>query len=609
MNEWKKMKPLKLTIETILYILIFTLALLLRFYNLGATPLSEGEAKWAFQAYQIANSSPEIHDTGIGPQPAYLFLTNFLFDLFGSTNFLARFWPALAGVLLILLPLFFRHEFGSVASLIATAGLALDPGLVTVSRQAGGPMMALAFGTMGLALWHVRKQDSRIQVLAGISSGLALLSGQALLIGASGLFLAWFIHRYIKRTRSAKQEPNQPASTESIPDRKVIPPWIADARTVILSSGLTIILVGTYFFQHPQGLAAWFQMLPSYLTGWISSPEVSTGQLMVASLVYQPLALLLALIGIIRWLVRQSLGEEPEPFSLFFLLLWVIISLLLSFLYPGRQVSDLVWTLVPLWILAADALKVYIPQGKPNLISLLQAGLILVLTALFWNTLIATGHVVTSTTWETIGLRFGILIGIISLGGLTTVLVSLGWSWETSRNGLMWGIVIAFSIYLFSVMWGASQLRANQPQELWSQPPATGQADLLNDTMQDLSRWKTGLSQQIDAVSIVDVPSLRWVLRDYPNIRFETGLPTGALPSIIITRQEQEAPTLTAAYRGQDFAWWVNPGWASALPPNPIEWLTFRKAPLFNEKLILWARSDLFPGGAMESNTNSDETP
>jgi len=233
----------------------------------------------------------------------------------------------------------------------------------------------------------------------------------------------------------------------------------------------------------------------------------------------------------------------------------------------------------------------------------------LVLLALFWNTLIATSQIATSTTWEMIGLRFGILIGIISLGGLTTVLVSLGWSWETSRNGLMWGLIIAFSIYLTSVMWGASQLRANQPPELWSHPPATGQADLLMDTMGNLSRWKTGLTEQIDGISLVDTPSLRWVLRDYPNVHYETGLPTGTLPSVIITRQEQEAPSLTASYRGQDFSWCVNPGWTGALPPNPLEWLTFRKAPLFNEMLILWARSDLFPGGTLELNTDFHEIP
>jgi predicted membrane-bound mannosyltransferase len=602
------MKLPRLTIESILYILVFVLALSLRFYNLGETPLSDDEAGWAFQAWQISNSSPEIQETGIGPQPAYLCLTSFLFDLFGANNFLARFWPALSGALLIFLPIFFRRELRGIVALIAMTGLALDPGLVTVSRQAGGPMMAFAFGSIGVGFWHIRKQDPGMQVLAGIAGGLALLSGPAVLIGLTGICLAWFVNRRIIKARSENEEANQSTLSESDPNPKITSTWAVEARMAVLSTGLTILLVGTCFFTHPQGLAAWLQMLPAYLSGWITSPDVSIGQIIAALLVYQPLAVLLTLLGVIRWLIRQGLGEELEPFSLSFLYLWVIASLLMNLLYPGRKTNDLVWTLVPLWITAADAMKIYIPKGKSNLISLLQAGLILVLAALFWNTLIATSQIVTSITLETTGLRFGILIGIISLGGLTTVLVSWGWSWETSRNGLMWGVLLALSIYLISAMWGASQLRTNQPQELWSHPPAIGQADLFMATMQDLSRWKTGLANQIDAVSIVDAPSLRWILRDYPNIHFNTGFPLGTLPSIIITRQDQEAPALTTSYRGQDFSWWIWPGWNNALPENPLEWFTFRKAPLYNEKLILWAQSDLFSGGTSDSNPNTNET-
>jgi hypothetical protein len=36
------------------------------------------------------------------------------------------------------------------------------------------------------------------------------------------------------------------------------------------------------------------------------------------------------------------------------------------------------------------------------------------------------------------------------------------------------------------------------------------------------------------------------------------------------------------------------------LPDNFIDWLTFRDAPLINEQIILWVRSDLFSGAAQE---------
>jgi hypothetical protein len=122
-------------------------------------------------------------------------------------------------------------------------------------------------------------------------------------------------------------------------------------------------------------------------------------------------------------------------------------------------------------------------------------------------------------------------------------------------------------------------------------------------TVRDLSNWKTGFPDMVNIVSTVDAPSLRWVLRDYANLRFVTQPPVGELPEIMITRQEHEAPALTTSYQGQDFAWWIRPAWQGALPPDIINWLTFRQAPLVNEQIILWGRGDLFPGGSVNQGT------
>jgi hypothetical protein len=121
----------------------------------------------------------------------------------------------------------------------------------------------------------------------------------------------------------------------------------------------------------------------------------------------------------------------------------------------------------------------------------------------------------------------------------------------------------------------------------------------------DLSEWHTGLPQSIDIVATVDSAALRWALRSFRDARFVSTPASGELPAIMITRQEELFPSLTASYRGQDFTWWLAPGWSSALPPNPVGWLTYHEAPVLEEQIILWARSDLFPGG----NLLSQESP
>jgi hypothetical protein len=133
--------------------------------------------------------------------------------------------------------------------------------------------------------------------------------------------------------------------------------------------------------------------------------------------------------------------------------------------------------------------------------------------------------------------------------------------------------------------------------------------DLLSSTLDDFSRNSTGLASHLEMVSLVDTPSLRWALRDYPNAQFSSSLSPAERPPVVITRLVDETPSWAATYRGQDFVWWTWPGWEGALPEKMIDWIVFREAPLRNEKIILWVRNDLFPGGVLTSDQNGTSTP
>ena len=151
--------------------------------------------------------------------------------------------------------------------------------------------------------------------------------------------------------------------------------------------------------------------------------------------------------------------------------------------------------------------------------------------------------------------------------------------------------------------------RKNGAQDLWPILPTPGQADQLILTLSDLSSWNTGLKDQLEIVALVDSPdkqwdALRWELRRYPNAHFKTSLSVGETPPVVITRQGTELPGLVENYRGQDFIWRQYPGWQGIFPPNLINWLAFRQAPLSQDRIILWARGDIFPGGTLESSEN-----
>jgi hypothetical protein len=561
--------PNRLSIERLLFFLIVLLALALRLLNLGAAPLAEGEAELALKAFDVARGERAALD----PQPGYVAITGVTFALFGSSEFAARLWPALIGGLLTLVPFFFRRILGREAALILALGLALDPGLVALSRQADGPMLAvgLTFLALGLAF------DGSL-ALAGVAAGLALLSGPALLPGLLALILAggasWVL--------VGGGEPFLPAWQNQ-----------NSLRNGLLAALLTLVLVGTLFLRFPEGLSAWLAGLPVYLSGWAQLPTIPALRLLAALVVYQPLPLIFGLIGAVRgWLRGDRLAQG--------LSLWLGISLILALIYPARQVSDLAWALLPLWALAARELSgLLIASTDYPAVSLGQTALIFVLLALIWMNLAGLGQLVPEAQGNLI--RLAVIGGVLGLGAVTSSLVGLGWSWGAARQGLVWGLCAGLGVYTLAGMWGTSQLRVPGRMDLWAPLPESADVSLLEQTLADLSSWHIGEVASLDVTLAVDSPALRWVLRDYPGLSVvpesDESLISGS-PSIVITRQSVEEPSLAASYRGQDFALDAYPGWAGALPPNLARWLVFRLAPLQEEQVILWARVDLFPGGS-----------
>lgn len=558
------------TIENLLYIAAFILALGFRYYNLGRFPLSDVEADWALQALSLSRGeafSP-------GSQPAIITLTGFLFSIFGSSNALARFWPALAGSALVFFPVFFRDKLGRNAALIMAFGLALDPGLVSLSRQVGSPMLAISFTSLSLGFAYIG-----MLIPAGILAGLALLSGPAFIYGLVVLLLAWFAARAFNLPRIYGQNSVEPESKKA-----------AYIKGLLALVG-TLLIAGTSFFQFPQGLGAWLGSIPAYFSGWLNPAVVPVFRPVAALLIYQPIAVIFGVISSFHhW--RDKHDFVPH------LVMWSAVAIFLAVIYPARQVSDIVWAIIPLWALAAIELgDLSELESEQRYIAVGQAGLIFILLAVLWLNFAGLTQPVPDPQAYT--LRLVVIGGLLALGVVTTVLIGLGWSWEIARTGAILGLCAGLGVYMISNIWNSSQLRPYRQQDLWAGAPTTGDSDLLYSTIGDISEWNTGLRNRIDITVAVDSPALHWLLRDFSQVEFlpdQSAPAAGDTPSIVILQDTQEELSIGASYRGQDFAWWVTPGWQGSLPSDLPNWLTTRNAPLELEGLILWAREDLFPG-------------
>ncbi len=293
------MKNFQPTLEHALYALALALAVGLRFLFLGALPLSDFEADWALQALRVTQG---LHPA-IGSNPAYVHLTAILFFIFSGTNFLARFWPALAGCALIPAAWLLRGRFGRIPALVLAFGLALDPGLVAMSHLAGGPMLAITCIVLTGLFWLNGQRP-----FAGFFAGVALLSGPSVWFGLLGLALAWALTTVFSRRPGSldkkRAEYDQPVgkleekaeqkaaqssggspvgkqeriSAEISGEEPTVPMTMRLSRADLqgpLAWGLgTLLVLGTLFILSPTGLSAFVVSFVDFLRGWWTLSDV-----------------------------------------------------------------------------------------------------------------------------------------------------------------------------------------------------------------------------------------------------------------------------------------------------------------------------------------------
>lgn len=567
-----------------LYWLAFLIALGFRMIQLGASPLTDSEATLALQALHIAQGKAPL----LGPQPGYILFTSLLFSIIKSTNFMARFVPALVGSLLVFAPYFFREKIKPLPALILAFFLAIDPGLVALSRQANGTILAVTCLLFAWGMWMNRRA-----VPAGIFAGLALLSGPSLWAGLLSLGLTWVFLKGMEIKRPQNTEANivEPSvvSPSSLPS--------LEYRPALIALFVTLLLGGTLFFLSPNGLSAWLSGLPAYLKGWTSPSVMTPGRIVLAFFAYEPLGIFLASLALIR-------GYRIRSRRILRTGLWLGVSLLLAIFY--RQTSELVWAILPLLTLGAlelsRALNIFAEERVE--VGVVVLALMILLVYIWFDVskiALDPSSQLASATLPLFGRNiqisaapYVILLGAILIIILCVSFVAFGWSVRTAWLGTTWAFMIFLGVYTLGAAWGSSGIRSQNGLELWlpDQPPV--QADLLSASVDDISEFSLGHTQS-QPVTIMGIqsPALEWVLKNH-EVEVVSELNPQVAPPIVITPIMNDLG-LPSAYRGQDFIWRERPLWDQATASSWIRWLVFRQVPRDNETIILWVRNDLFP--------------
>jgi hypothetical protein len=565
------MRKFEPTLEHAFYALALFIAVGLRFVQLGALPLSDYEAGWALQALRIVQGLRPA----VGPNPAYVHLTAVLFYIFGATNFLARFWPALAGCVLVLAAWPLRARIGRVPALILAFGLAIDPGLVAMSHLAGGPMLAIAF----LALAALTAADGR-RAAAGVFAGLALLSGPSVWLGLAGLGLAWAFGWGIGKKRPAQVEKDA-ASPEAVasPARFRPEEW----RVALFWALGTLVIVGSLFFLSPKGLPAFVASLGTFLRGWWTLSDVQLWQPFLALPAYEILPLVFGIAG----MVRAGLKRDTVSLRLG---IWALVALVLAVVYPGKQTGDLVWALLPLWVLAAAELGRHFDFIGNNLWEVAGTFTLVFAFLVFgWLNLASLTNMDLGT--DLAHTRLALLAAVVLLIALSLLLVGTGWSVSVARLGGVWGGLVALTLFTVAMTTGAAGLRQPLTVELWQPEPRTGPVGVILDVASQVSDLNRGDAAQLPLTILnEDSPVLLWLFRDW-QVQSVSELAPDATPALIITPSGDLS--LSAKYRGEPLVLHETAAWSTATSSDWLKWFVYRQFPVGQEKVILWVRSDL----------------
>lgn len=582
---------MRLRFEPVVYGAAFLLALALRLAAAGQTPLSDHEAELALQALALSRGQTAL----LGPHPLYLVLTTLWFSVFTATDWVARFWPAVVGSLLVLLPALFSDRIGKTPAVVMAVFLALDPGMVAISRQAGGPALAVFLTLLALGLWLRGGHPS----LAGVAAGLALLGGPSIWAGCFGLLAVILLSKGVNYQPTSSRGLESAQSVEE-GFRPMSPAW----RPLALTMLLTLFLGGTLFFFVPNGLGTIGQSLTAYFGGWIpgskTTNRISSGLMLLGLLLYEFLPLIFGLWRGITSIQRND-PEGGQSYRLDrFLLVWWLVALLLAVIYPSRQLPDLAWSLIPLWALAARQIVSLFSLPLHDRVPVIGQA---ILAAVIFTFISMAGVMMTIASdpqeyWFKIA-------GALALVAASIGLIAWGWSRQVAFRGALWGLTVVLTCYFLAAGWNAANLDGRGGVDLWSGASSARDGTLILSTLKNLDQWgpvKPGGPEVV--VTGVVSPSLRWLLRNVEQVSYDTALSSTSNPAVVITPLQPQL-SLASPYRGEAFVLSETIDWKQFKLGDWFRWQVFRTAPaatLVQDKIILWARSDLFPGGSVQTS-------
>lgn len=165
-------RALRFNWEKALYISIFVLALVSRFWDLGVRAISHDESLHAYYAWKLYHGqgfqhSPLMHG------PLRFHLDALTFGLFGADDFTARIPAAIFGVALVMAPILLRRWLGRRGALLTSFLFLISPTILYHQRYIRDEPFMILYGALMLwtVLSYARERSPKWLYLAAAITG------------------------------------------------------------------------------------------------------------------------------------------------------------------------------------------------------------------------------------------------------------------------------------------------------------------------------------------------------------------------------------------------------------------------------------------------------
>jgi predicted membrane-bound mannosyltransferase/DNA-binding beta-propeller fold protein YncE len=145
--------------ERLAYLVIFILAVLTRFWDLGVRVMSHDESLHTRYSWNLYHGDGFSH-TPLMHGPLLFHVTALNYLLFGDSDFSARIYPAVVGIIVVMLPIFMRRWLGKLGAISASFLFLISPLILYYSRYIRHDMPAI-FGALVIAISAWRYMEER----------------------------------------------------------------------------------------------------------------------------------------------------------------------------------------------------------------------------------------------------------------------------------------------------------------------------------------------------------------------------------------------------------------------------------------------------------------